>query len=212
MILKRKLYSEAGKKKLEERARKKANKRLYQIQQGREATPGFHRTPVDWLENKSNKEVLDILEKSPKPNRSRRHLFGPLSKSYYKELSDSQFDEMDKAECTLRAGRGSLADQRSGLSDIAKLNKQPVDELMENINIDREEYPHGLRYTDRFEKELKARKDRLKKIEEEKAKEIAKAARKAKIRAWVIGGSLAAAGTVAGVKAIKKKKSKKEDK
>ena len=38
MILKRKLYSEAGKKKLEERARKKANKRNWQLNQAREAS------------------------------------------------------------------------------------------------------------------------------------------------------------------------------
>lgn len=232
MILKRKLYSEAGKKKLEERARKKANKRKWQIEQAREAsdfswTRGLssefgekHAERKKWLKGKNNEEVLDAIDKKPVKVIKHKGFLGDTTERSY-NLPKSVVKEMELGEEALRTGRKSIENQGTKYWDIAKAEKfkKEPNKLMIDVSsgeagaLGKHKLDWG-RELDLKDK-LRTRKDRLKKIEEEKAKEIAKAARKTKIRKaapWAIGGSLATAGTIAGIKAIKKKKSKKEEK
>ena len=233
MILKRKLYSEAGKKKLEERARKKANKKKWQIEQAREASDfswerGLfdsefgekHAERKKWLKGKTNEEVLDAIDKKPVKVTKHKGFLGDTTERSY-NLPKSVVKEMELGEEALRTGRKSIENQGTEFWKLAKAKefKKKPDQLMLDISSGKAgalgEHKLDMNRELDLMHELRDRKARLKKIEEEKAKEIAKAARKTKIRKaapWVIGGALATAGTVAGVKAIKKKKSKKEDK
>lgn len=231
MILKRKLYSEAGKKKLEERAKKKSNKRKWQLNQAREASDyswkrGLfdsefgekHAERKKWLKGKTNEEVLDAIDKKPVKVTKHKGFLGDTTERSY-NLPKSVVKEMELGEEALRTGRKSIENQGTKYWGLAKAKEFKIpNRLMIDISSGKagtlgEHKLDMIRELD-LNHELRARKDRLKKIEEEKAKEIAKAARKTKIRKaapWVIGGTAIAGATAAGIKIAKKKKAKKED-
>lgn len=232
ILLRQRTYSEAGKKKLEERARKKANKRSWQLNQAREASDfSWQRGPFDsefgekhaerkkWLKGKTNEEVLNSIDKKPvKVTKRKGFLSNTTERSY--NLPKSVVKEMELGEEALRTGRESIKNQGTNYWRLGKAEKfgEKPNQLMVDISSGKTGAlgEHKLDFVRELDlkHELRARKDRLKKIEEEKAKEIAKAARKAKVKKaapWIIGGTATIGATAAGIKAYKKKKANKKD-
>ena len=231
IILRERLYSEAGKKKLEERARKKANKKKWQLNQAREASDfswerGLfdsefgekHAERKKWLKGKTNEEVLDAIDKKPVKVTKHKGFLGDTTERSY-NLPKSVVKEMELGEEALRTGRKSIENQGTKYWDIAKaegFEKRP-NQLMVDISSGKTGAlgEHKLDFGRKWDlkDELKTRKDRLKKIEEEKIKEMSKATKRARLKKtapWVIGGTLATGAAVAGVKALKKKNKDKE--
>ena len=195
MIVKRqKVYSEAGQKKLAERAKKKANKRKWQT-----GTPYRSNLEIETASISARKAINSgvLRVKAAKKTKLAQEYKNPdLVKKYTKEAKEL----LDKAD--------KISSISTTLDDAAVLrgrnNRYNNDPLLIK-KILQEKNPAN------FKEMREAARNRMviRKIKE-RSKAIAKAKRNKKIILGVTAGTLATAGTIAGVKAIKKKKSDKK--
>ncbi len=223
IILRERLYSEAGKKKLEERAKKKANKRKWQIEQQ--------------AENLKNSEIIG-QEKHINSLRELRTMFNPeklkkIQDAATKEdgkLSLARFEQQwsgpkDILEEKAKIKADNLKDFKNSRSEALSdyKRKKEWEELQRNIkeNFEIREAERKKAASD-FDRKVEAweaqkakrqmraeisreapeRLARIKKLE--RAKAIKKAA------PYIAAGTLATGAAVAGVKALKKKNKDKE--
>lgn len=227
IILREKLYSEAGKKKLEERAKKKANKRKWQIEQQAENLKNS--STIEHERHINGIRELGNLRNSI--NEKKRTLIPAATKEDAKlgvaRFRQQWYGPTDVLEEKAKIKADNLKDFKNSRSEALSdyKRKKEREELQRNIEekfeIRKAERKKAASDFDRKVEAWKAQKAkrqmraeisreaperlvRIKKLERTKA--IKKAA------PYIAAGTLATGAAVAGAKALKKKKSKKEDK
>lgn len=200
MILLR-MFSEEGRKKLEERAQKKANKRKWFLDQARESDNYAWKRDIfdrkadlhaaegrSWLGKHTNEEAIKILDKGAKPVEvgERKYypflseLFGtrngiPTRKYNNDRLGNTSAEDIVAAEDALRAGRKVIKLENEGYHEIARKTPQEVSLLDRAINQGKAGIldDHKMEY--KLEDSLKDKKKELERAKK-KAEEVAKEA------------------------------------
>ena len=239
ILLRQRYFSEAGKKKLEERARKKANKTKWQLEQAATKSSKWEwGSPFDkefekhaaegknWLKSHDNQRTLELLEIGSKPDKiTEKDEFNKAFEKIttgrsnptrlYKQTGPVVKD-IGMAETALRAGRKTS--RTSPMFFDAKVEKIP--EMLNNaINkgqagiLDQHEMDHTLELSLRNKKwKLEREKKKAEEAAQEAERKLQRMKSIKKATPWVVGGALATGAVIGTAKAIKKKKSKDSNK
>lgn len=194
------MFSEKGRKKLEERAQKKANKRKWFLDQARESNNyPWQRDIFDekkdlraaegrsWLGKHTNEEAIKLLDKGAKPvevGERKHYLFNELfgtrngipTRIYDSDrLGNTSEKEIEAAEDALRAGRKVIRLENEGKYRLARKTPREVSLLDKAINQGKAGIldDHKMEYE--LEDSLKDKKRELEKAKK-KAEEVAKKA------------------------------------
>lgn len=225
IILREKLYSEAGKKKLEERAKKKANKRKWQIEQQAENLKNSaiieHERHINDIRKLGNlRNSISEKKKSSIPAATKED--AKLGVARFRQQWYGPEDVLEEKAKIKADNLKDFKNSRSeALSDYKR--KKEWEELQRNIkeNFEIREAERKKAASD-FDRKVEAweakkakrqmraeisreapeRLARIKKLERTKAIK--------KVAPYAIAGTLATGAAVAGVKALKKKNKDKE--
>ena len=182
------VFSEKGRKKLEERAQKKANKRKWFLDQARESDnyawqKGIFDEKKDlraaegrnWLGKHTNEEAIELLDKGAKPaavNKENHILSTELTRKYKK---GTEVKEIKAAEDALRAGRKVIRLENDGFQVLARKTPREVSLLDEAINQGKAGILDDHKMGYKLEDSLKDKKRELEKAKKE-AEQVAKKA------------------------------------
>ena len=237
ILLRQKYFSEAGRKKLEERARKKANKTKWQLEKatdtnwhdwgsrllGESEKIKMSEDGKNWLKSHDKQRALgllkigakpdEIIQKNPYIRADERVLDGQSIPIKVYKQPDSVKKEIDIVEETLRAGRRASRHKPS-LLDLEIGPEKYQETLNRSINMGKAGILGENKMAPFLKYNLREKKKELEQEKERAAREAEKRLQKIKSKkraaALIIGGTLATGAAIGTAKAIKKKKSKKK--
>ena len=234
ILLRQRYFSEAGKKKLEERARKKANKTKWQLEQAATKSSKWEwGSPFDkefekhaaegknWLKSHDNQRTLELLEIGSKPDKITEK--DELQKAFEKITTGRSnptrsyrqtgpvVKDIGMAETALRAGR-KTSRVTPDSEKLSEMINNAINEGKAGI-LDRHEMDYDLESSLTKKKwELEREKKKAEKVAQEAERKLQRMKSIKKATPWVVGGALATGAVIGTAKAIKKKKSKDSNK
>ncbi len=201
IILRERLYSEAGEKKLEERARKKLRKKFYELEQAKKL--GIE--PEDFLKNSEYKYLPKEEQDSIiRRYRQAKRKYTPIDPREQKNISLEEKEVLARSVNARSKPALENSDNRSR-SRAGFRSREEAAAALEDWKTGplRDSHDFSNSLDDYYKEKIKRTKVQRK---------LKKATRKLKKAApWVIGGTATIGATAAGIKAYKKKKANKKD-